>query len=286
VPGSSKAEPGTTIPPIPLPDIVAPASANEPKPMVPAAPPVVLPTPPAVELPGLPAPMVIPAVPPPSVAPVIAPPEVIVPMTPRAAVPLPSLPEVPKIAPLPAPLPAVPTTSTEPKPLSLQYRKPMGTPEVKPAVATDRAAQTSFDVDLYEPKPADTYATISKNFYSDAKYAAALQEYNGRKAVQSLSRLDVPPIHVLKQRYSQLIGTAPTAAPVAKTGDGWTPVSATTPRPLQRTFTVPTGGLTLSVIAKDTLGSESRWKDIYDMNPQLSPGDLLPAGTVVKIPTK
>src|SRR6185437_6794301 len=195
---------------------------------------------------ALPAPTVIPSAPP-----VVVPPEVIVPMTPRAAVPLPSLPDAPKIAPLPAPLPAVPTTSTEPKPFSLQYTKPMGTPEVKPAVTTDRAAQTSFDVDLYEPKPADTYATISKNFYSDAKYAAALQEYNGRKTVQSLSRVDLPPINVLKQRYPQLIGTAPTATPPAKAGDGWTPVSATTARPLQRTFTVPTGGLTHSTIAKD-----------------------------------
>ena len=76
----------------------------------------------------------------------------------------------------------------------------------------------------------------------------------------------------------------------AKTTDPWGPAAAGEASPAfrpsgQRTFTVPTGGLRMADIARDTLGSQYRWRDIYDLNPSLSPGDVLPAGTVVKIPT-
>jgi len=147
-------------------------------------------------------------------------------------------------------------------------------------------------VDLYDPRQNDTYTTISKEFYNDAKYAAALQEYNGRRPLQSGQHVEVPPIHVLKKRYAQMIGAVVPASgtsslPPAKAGDPWGPSTEATPafRPTgQRTFTVPTGGMTMGAVARDTLGSPSRWREIYDLNPQLSPGEVLPAGTVVKIP--
>jgi nucleoid-associated protein YgaU len=187
-------------------------------------------------------------------------------------------------------LPAVPPIGPEaPKPLTIEYNKPVGSTEVKPIVAPDRAAQTSFDVDLHEPKNGDTYATISKEFYNDAKYASALQEYNGRRPLQTSVRVEVPPIHVLKKRYPQLISAVVPASGTSKSGDVWGPAGEATPAfraSGQRTFTVPTGGMTMGAVARDTLGAPTRWRDIYDLNPSLSPGDVLPAGTVVKIPTE
>lgn len=166
------------------------------------------------------------------------------------------------------------------KPLTIEYTKPAG-------VVPERTATTTFDVDLYEPTKIDTYSTISKEFYNDAKYAAALAEYNGRRALQGGVRVEVPPIHVLKRRYPQLVGAVVPASISVPAKDPWGPSTEGTPafRPTApRTFTVPTGGLRMAEIARVTLGSPTKWSDIYDLNPQLSPSDLLPAGTVVKIP--
>src|SRR5439155_5883814 len=105
----------------------------------------------------------------------------------------------------------------------------------------------------------------------------ALQAYNGNRPLQGGMHVEVPPIHVLKKRYPQLIGGVTPVS--AKTGDGWGPANEASPafRPSgQRTFTVPTGGMTMGAIARDTLGSQYRWRDIYDLNPSLSPGDVLP----------
>ena len=210
-----------------------------------------------------------------------------IPPTTPGAPPPPSLSAIPATS--PGMLPAVPSLVPEPtKPLTIDYTKTVGSTEVKPVVVPDRAAQTSFDVDLHEPKKDDTYATISREFYNDVKYAAALQEFNGRRPLQTSVRMEVPPIHVLKKRYPQLIGSVVPASGTVKPGDPWGPSTEATPafRPSgQRTFTVPTGGMTMTSVARDTLGSSNRWRDIYDLNPALSPGDVLPAGTVVKIPT-
>ena len=92
----------------------------------------------------------------------------------------------------------------------------------------------------------------------------------------------------MKKRYPQLIGSVIPASgkssdtPWGPAGEAATPAFRATG---QRTFTVPTGGMTMGAIARDTLGTQNRWADIYNLNPQLSPGDVLPAGTVVKIPT-
>lgn len=158
-----------------------------------------------------------------------------------------------------------------------------------PTATPDRAASTTYDVDLHEPTKTDTYGTISKDFYNDAKYAAALSEYNRNRPLQGGLRVEVPPIHVLKKRYPQLIGAVVPASASAPVRDPWQPSGETPPafKPTApRTFTVPTGGLRMAEIARMTLGSPTKWSDIYDLNPSLSPSDILPAGTVVKIPTE
>ena len=50
-----------------------------------------------------------------------------------------------------------------------------------------------------------------------------------------------------------------------------------------KTFTVPAGGMSLTAVAREVLGSASRWKEIYDLNPQVAPNDVA-AGTVLKLP--
>jgi hypothetical protein len=148
---------------------------------------------------------------------------------------------------------------------------------------------------LYEPKNGDTYEGICRDFYNDTRYAAALKEYNRGKALTGGGHVAVPPIHVLRTRYPQLTGvttTSRTGAPgqwVAAGSTAPTSPAATTPAPVfraggSRTFTIPTGGMTMSAAARLTLGDPNRWKDLYNLNPQHSPGETLPAGTELKLP--
>lgn len=74
-----------------------------------------------------------------------------------------------------------------------------------PPVRSAEPARTDFDLDLHEPKAGDTYATISKLHYGDAKYADALRAFN-RNAELGRTAVDVPPMYVLRKRYTQLIG--------------------------------------------------------------------------------
>jgi hypothetical protein len=73
------------------------------------------------------------------------------------------------------------------------------------AARSTEPARTDFDVDLHESKAGDTYATISKQHYGDAKYAEALRTFN-RNAELGRTTVEVPPIYVLRKRYPQLIG--------------------------------------------------------------------------------
>ena len=99
-------------------------------------------------------------------------------------------------------------------------------------------------------------------------------------------RVEVPPIHVLKKQYPQLIGPV---VPAGRTADGWGPAGGGNVAPAfrptgARTYTVPTGGMKMADVARETLGSPSRWQDIYNLNPQLPTNEVLPAGTLVKLP--
>src|SRR5207249_9147325 len=130
-----------------------------------------------------------------SIAPVIVP---TMPTTPPAVAPvtLPLGPEVTK-----------PATSDFPRPAAA---------EVRPAVPTDRAATTSFDVDLHEVKTGDSYESICREFYSDVKYATALRTFNSNRVLQAKERVEVPPIHVLKKRYPQLLSAVVPAGAIGR----------------------------------------------------------------------
>jgi hypothetical protein len=231
--------------------------------VVPAAPPLVPTAPPLVPT----APALVPA--PPAVTP--APPVVGAPVTPQPLVPTPPalVPTPPALVPTPPAL--IPTPTLVPTP-------PTVTPTagVRPGMP-DRAPQTTFDVDLHEPKAGDTYESISKAFYNDARYGAALAAYNQGRPLTAGRQVDVPPVHVLRQRHGQLVGT---------TG-GWNPPSD--PAPAFRAaggkrFVVPAGGMSLGTVAHRTLGSQTRWREIYDLNPGVASPEQVPAGTDLRLP--
>jgi hypothetical protein len=41
--------------------------------------------------------------------------------------------------------------------------------------------------------------------------------------------------------------------------------------------------MSLNAVARQTLGSEARWRDVYDLNPRVAP-DFIPAGTELRLP--
>src|SRR5262249_51945296 len=181
----------------------------------------------------------------------------------------------------------------------MEFRKRGGNREVGPAGPPERAPSTSFDVDLYEPRAGDTYESISREFYNDTRYAAALREFNKGQPLQGGKQVEVPPIHVLRKRFPQLVGTNPAAMPgpapaarptsISGTAPDWgTPGAAEAPTfraSGSQTFRVPAGGMTMPAIAKLTLGSEQRWSEIWELNKSITaPGEPLPAGTEVKLP--
>jgi len=268
-PGLPAAPAKVDLPPLPS---VAP-SALPAAPLLPSAPSVVPPTAPAV-VPTLPtAPPQVPTAP--AVAPV--PPATVFgpPVTPRPPAVVPDLPAALPTPPGFSPAPALPPTppALVPTPPAFTPTPPALVPTVTPAAGV-RAPQTSFDVDMHEPRAGDTYESISKSFYNDARYGGALAAYNQSRPLTAGRAVDVPPVHVLRQRHGQLVGGTTAAA------------TDPTPtfRPGGKRYVVPAGGMSLGTVAQRTLGSQARWREIYDLNPGVASPELVAAGTDLRLP--
>jgi hypothetical protein len=176
----------------------------------------------------------------------------------------------------------------------LEFTKPELSPTSTPIVGAERQPTTSFDVDIYEPKASDTWESISREFYNDARYATGLRVYNKNKSLQGSGPVDVPPIHIVKQSMPQ--GNAPAGSGNTRGSVGqpskaagslpdWNAATTSITRTgNSKIFTVPEGGMTMRAVAKFTLGNEQRWNDIYTLNPHLRPDEQLRAGTEVKLP--
>jgi hypothetical protein len=192
----------------------------------------------------------------------------------------------PAVSPVLTP-PTTPPEATKP-PAKIEFSKPPGGPSVTPVAGTgneiERSPSTSFDVDIYEPKAGDSYEAISREFYNDTRFATGLRAYNRNKPLQGAGPIDVPPLHVIKRYQPGGVGATPVSRPVAGTDPGWGPAGVpTTPRG-EKTFRVPQGGMSMRGVARLILGNEQRWRDVYDLNPQLRPDEILPAGTELKLP--
>lgn len=97
-------------------------------------------------------------------------------------------------------------------------------PDPVTPVRSTEPARTDFDLDLHEPKAGETYATISKLHYGDAKYTEALRAFN-RGAELGRAAVEVPPMYVLRKRYPQLIGRPGAADTGRDRGTEWNPSS-------------------------------------------------------------
>jgi len=186
------------------------------------------------------------------------------------------------------PKPSVLPPSVEPQPgTPAGFTKPSGSTDAKPTpTAPLSVPNTTYDVDIYEPKAGDTYETISLEFYNDRRFAQALKAFNQNAPVQGARYVNVPPIHILRKKYPTLVGGV---VPVGGTGGtssvpkwgppGGEPARTTSNRPA--TFIVPQGGMTIASVAQRV---GVKWNEIYDLNSQYPPNVIVPAGTELKLP--
>jgi hypothetical protein len=116
------------------------------------------------------------------------------------------------------PKPKSEPTDARPAGGSLNLTKPAGEVGAPPAAGQEKP-KTDFDVDLHQPKAGDTYESISKLHYRDARYAEALRLYNSGVALDRGIDVKVPPMYVLRQRFPQQVG----ASRGSPGGPEWTP---------------------------------------------------------------
>jgi nucleoid-associated protein YgaU len=143
-------------------------------------------------------------------------------------------------------------------------------------------------VDLHDVRAGDSYESISREYYNDARYAAALQAFNKGRPIQPGKYVEVPPIHVLRKQGGVTPSTAGRVTPVNGSSD-WRPMGSTTdPAPAfrataGRTYIVPKGGSSMPAIAEQVLGDRNRWTEIYDLNPRYLPASVA-EGVELKLP--
>ena len=89
----------------------------------------------------------------------------------------------------------------------MRMTKPPGELGVRPAGNVE-PPKTDFDVDLHKPKAGDTYESISKLHYRDARYAEALRQYNRGVELDRGVDVQVPPMYVLRQQFPKSIAPA------------------------------------------------------------------------------
>ncbi|MBX9622232.1 MAG: hypothetical protein K2X82_00300, partial [Gemmataceae bacterium] len=139
-------------------------------------------------------------------------------------------------------------------------------------------------VDVYDPRPGDRYEGVSREYYGDGRYAAALQAYNGNRPIQPGQSVDVPPVHVLKKRFPQMTGVPASAGRPTPAADWQTAAADPTFRPGRpRTFAVPAGGMSMRAVAREALGDPQRWEEVYNLNRAYDPG-LVPGGVQLQLP--
>lgn len=149
----------------------------------------------------------------------------------------------------------------------------------------------SYD-ELWHDDHGEPYAALSREYYHDPKYAAALEAYNkGRRD----KIIRVPPPWVLEEKFPTLVGKekAPEAKP-KDTGLKFEPVSplpsgrsappaTETSRPTDEYRVTRESGETVREVAQKALGDAAAWKKLYELNPNIDPTLPLPAGTILRL---
>jgi hypothetical protein len=148
--------------------------------------------------------------------------------------------------------------------------------------------------DTWHEDHGEPYAAISREYYHDPKYAAALEAYNkGRRD----KIIRVPPPWVLEEKFPDLVGKDKAPAEPKPTGNGGlkfepvaplpasgrpAPASATS-RPTDEYRVTAEAGETIREVARKALGDAGAWKKLYDLNPNIDPTLPLPAGTILRL---
>ena len=197
---------------------------------------------------------------------------------------MPALPPVsvtPGIPPAPLPdarmpaLPAIPGTGFVEVPPELLRPVPPLTGEVR----------TDYDVDLHPAQAGQTYESISKQHYGDAKYADALRASNKNRD-PGRDEIQLPPTHVLR-KYTAGTRTSAAVTPIAPAGgETWSPSPTAAPRPatVGRSYTVPKDGTSFRDLAGTLLNDRNKYKRISDLNPTIDANALLNKGDKIAVP--
>jgi hypothetical protein len=218
-----------------------------------------------------------------------------IPPTPAATAQPPAPTSLPMVEPLPAasPSPSMlsPTLDTSATP---PLKQPDETRETQPTRSPSSVEPiTSFDVDLHEVRQGDSYRGISQKYLGDDRYAEAIRAFNGNRSIEQFQRsqekVRVPPIHILRKSYPNLIGQPESGNRSTDRAVEWmAPVGfrgrATAADRGLKTYIVPPGGITPRGVAKEAFGDELEWRKVWDENPKYSPDELIPAGTRLLLP--
>lgn len=149
----------------------------------------------------------------------------------------------------------------------------------------------SYD-ELWHDDHGEPYAALSREYYHDPKYAAALEAYNkGRRD----KIIRVPPPWVLEEKFPHLVGkekasearpkdTGLKFEPVGPLPSGRSAPPATeTSRPTDEYRVSRESGETVREVAQKVLGDAAAWKKLYELNPNIDPTLPLPAGTILRL---
>lgn len=174
----------------------------------------------------------------------------------------------------------------------LTSSRPVAVPSSPAAPARVVTQVGSWDEDIYHCSPVDTFDQISQRYYSSTRYAQALLMFNRDRqpsadglqqnppVLSSGGLIYVPPARVLEEKYPNVIQgyQRPPATTASSLYHPASTVSA-----LQ--YKVGPGGDTFFQIAQRTLGDgDTRWGDIYRLNPKYDPQQRIPAGAILALP--
>ncbi len=191
-------------------------------------------------------------------------------------------------------------TPYNPEPTFVSRPEARVQPMTAPVPSAPAPAQKDhWDDDLYVGQAGDTYKRISNDKYGSDRYAEALMLYNRdhvlasdatRKdpsTILSNQRIYMPPARILQREYESVIPTESDAA-AARTAPAATrpAVSGTSPAAglPEKSYRVRGGGEMFLTIARNTLGNELRWPEIYNLNQRFQPEVAVPGGTVLRMP--
>ncbi|MGL6076564.1 MAG: hypothetical protein ACRC8S_20615 [Fimbriiglobus sp.] len=188
--------------------------------------------------------------------------------------PLPMTPEVPKIIP-PAPLPGGSGSPfTEVQPLAV---KPMA-PVLEPVRAAN--TRTSFDVDVYQAQPNESYDSISRRHYGNEVYARALQEFNGNRVLRPGDYVELPPLAEMRRRTGRVVNGTPTSNPTP----AWNATPGTPAPSKGRQYRIPRDGMTLFDVADAVYNDRTQYRAIRAANPDRDPNAMLKTGDTINLP--